>query len=230
MSRLLRVTIILVLLTTITLALQVAPVAADSCPDPGPGNYYNVGRTRGYNMYGGHARATEQNYFASDWAYGGFVDQTLWVGSGAESNPYWAEIGFGHGWQRQNIMYFYYARVNPSTPYNEFKLSKTPGGAGTWHTYEILVGSNGYFTSKIDGTTWATTGGFDTYSQRVTFGGEETNSASTMPDTPGIELYYMTSTGLWSQWSSDPSLTICRSMDPYQWAWSAFPNSGHFWK
>lgn len=165
MSRLIKINLAVVLIVVVGMALDVNPVAADSCPASGGYHSYNIGETHAYNMYGGHAKATEQNYFAPDWGSGGFVDQTLWVTSGTQDSLYWAEIGFGHGWEGQNIKYFYYARNHPTLGYGEFKLSKTPSGAGTYHTYEILVGSTGTFTSKIDGTTWATTAGFETYSK-----------------------------------------------------------------
>jgi len=230
MSKLIKINLAVVLIMFIGTALDVSPVAADSCPALGNIHYYNFGETHGYTTYGGHTKSTEQNYFAPDWASWGFVDQTLWVTSGVQTSSYWAEIGFGHGWEGQNIKYFYYARANPSLPYAEFKLNKTPGGAGTWHTYEIIISSNGVFTSKIDGTTYYTTAGFDNYSQKIQFGGEITSGSATMPDAPANELYYKNSAGTWSQWSSATTKTVCYSDDPYQWAWSAFPNSGHFWR
>lgn len=228
MPRLIRVAIIVTLTITVLLILGVTPALADSCP--GGSGYHNLGYTRGYNMYGGHARASEQNYFALGWQNGGFVIQRLLVVSGVESNNYWAEIGFGHGFHGQDVMHFYQARINPSTPYQEFMLSKPPGGAGTYHTYQIDGISSGTWSSKIDGTTWATRSGFHTFSNWQEFGGEATSDGSAMPDTSATELWYKASNGLWYQWSTDSTKTKCGSDDPYQWAWTAFPNSGHFWK
>src|SRR5688500_11824884 len=130
MSRLIRATIIATLITTMLLTFGITPALADSCP--GGGGYHNLGYTRGYNMYGGRGRAPVRNYFALDWVSGGFVIHRLLLVSGVESNSYWAEIGFGHGFHGQDVMHFYYARVTRSLPYQKFKLNKTPGGAGTY--------------------------------------------------------------------------------------------------
>jgi hypothetical protein len=210
---------------------KVSPAwADDSCPQSGESNYYSLGYTRGFNAYGGHGKAPEKNYGVSDWQTNGFVVHRLLVVSGVESNYAWAEIGFGWGWHGQNIAHFYYARINPSLDYDEFKLNKTPSGAGTWHTYEIPNTSTGTWSAYIDGQWWATTAGFDTYSQWIELGMEATSSSSTVPDTPTSEHWYKTSTGYWSQWPSNSDQTKCKSDQPFQWAWSAYPNSGHFWK
>ncbi len=232
MSRLFKIAFLALLVVVVEVTLGTTPaLAALPCVTSGGPHYYNRGFTFMYNMYGGHARATEQNYYASDWPSTGFVDQTLWVNSGSWlSDSYWAEIGFGHGWEGQNIKYFYYARVNPSFPYAEFKLAKSPGGAGTLHTYEIIIGSNGAWNSKIDGASYAYTSGFENYSQWIGFGGEATSSFSTMPSSPANQLYYMTSAGAWSSWSSSDSYTGCAADAPYQWAWTTFPSSATFWK
>ncbi len=216
--------------------LDTQSAAASSCGSDGSGNNWHVGGIVHGLGYGGQGRAPEKNYIVADVSSGGFVIHRDLVVIGEDDSNYWAEIGFGRGWHGENIAHFYYARSHPSLGYDEFKLTKTPGGAGTYHTYEITVNSmpdgTGSVNAKIDGTNYATTNGFNhAYSKWIEFLGEATDgNNSTVPETPVTDLKYRSSSGSWISWPNNTSVTICVADSPLQWSWTSYPTAGKFWK
>jgi hypothetical protein len=204
---------------------------ATTCDPAGDINYHAYGYTTpGGGFYGGTAKFPERTYTASDWASGGFVLNALWNEHGG---GYWSEVGFTKGWQGQNIYAFYVAYNRPTYGYNEWKLTKTPGGTGTQHTYTIDVSSisNTVWHLRIDSNSTYFVDMYLQTSYDLLVGGEQTSSSSTMGSTTSSTLKYYTQRDRQgaTNWPNDPSKTGCRTLSPMHWDWTTFPTTGRAW-
>ena len=204
---------------------------AATCYAASAPNYHALGYTKpGGTFYGGTAKFPEKTYTASDWSSGGFVSNVLW---NLHPGGYWSEIGFTKGWQGQNIYAFYVAHNRPTYGYYEWKLSKSPSGSGTQHTYSISPSSTSYtvWRLKLDSDETYLVNMLLETSDNLQAGGEETSSQSTMGSTTSSTLKYYTGRGQAgaTSWPNDQSKTICYTRSPMKWDWVSYPTSGKAW-
>lgn len=223
----------LVLICVTILGVSSYSVSA-ACVTGSSGHPRAIGTTQpGVTFYGGTATFPEQSYVVYDWQQGGFVINSLW---NLHTGRYWEEVGFGRGWNGQNINFFYIAFNQPVNGYFEMKLSKSPQGVGTSHTYSIyplhLTGYLDYWYMRVDSyNTYVRMSGVYT-SNNLQVGGEMSSGYSSFSSTTSSSLQYYTGRNQQgaTNWPNDTAKTKCVTEAPLQWAWVSFPTSGRAWK
>ncbi|HJW74326.1 MAG TPA: hypothetical protein VJ787_01470 [Thermoleophilia bacterium] len=90
----------------------------------------------------------------ADAANGGYAAEALWIGPNM-SGTYWVEVGYSRGWGGDNIVTFYWANRNTTSPYyHEHKVWNLNAAAyvGTSPEFKIVrVGSSDDWNVYIDG-------------------------------------------------------------------------------
>lgn len=208
----------------VSLSLLLAGPGPAEGADCGGRNCYAVGYTTsgGTNWGGGQARWTTQNYFAPDWASGGFVSEVLWVYTRSGFGN-WVEIGYTHGWQGQNLRTLYWAEC---CPYAEHRIIKSPGAVGSLHTYTIQQVNNNAYTVYHDFARVADSNNNPPWTFGVDVGLEATDRGATFPATTSDRHQYRDSgccSGHWHWW---PNGSAFEDRPPYDWTWITNWTSG----
>lgn len=207
-----------------TAFVTAAPAQATNC---GGSNCYATGyvSSGGVNWGGMSARWDTRSYTAPDWATGGFASEVLW-GWTRSAQTCWAEIGYTHGWQGQNLRTIYYV---DGCPYTEYRVTAySAGSAGTRHVYTQQEATSTtyalYFdfnkVGTISETPWTRFG---------EVGLEATDRGATFPTTTVDAIQYRDAaccTGNWHSWPSSRSTTL-EDRPPYDWTWTTTGSAGH---
>jgi hypothetical protein len=200
-------------------------------PTPNVGRWYGATvRTR--DNYGGQVQIHEQNYVPANAGNGGWAIHRLLVAS--KNSPSWVEVGYGWGWDGQNIPHFYQGRVNNSGSYGEWKLSKsapTPAVLSNWHTYNIdtTSSSSSAWIVRVDGVAYGSYAPSSVAKpgEAVEAGSETNQSASTIHITNALNpLYKWANDSTWYHFGSNAN---CYQDHPFHFEWFSGQQSFRFW-
>jgi hypothetical protein len=169
------------------------------------GHWYSVA---GSTSAGIGARSTvyiSGNSYAYDAPTGGFIEQTLWQGSGGGN---WTEVGWTQGWQGSRGVYWYWADQRPGGGYNEHLI----GGAGPLYSYHDLdITRSATITSQwvvsIDGSGYGLSTGNGSAADTAESGLESTSNLSNMDVTSASNLQWKNASGTWnSGWGNNTAV------------------------
>ena len=220
----------LMLMLTLMLCTSTAVAHTTStCYWGGSTRYYAYARSTDIgNVSGNGAQAGwhEQNYVVWDsfaTAYAPFVLSDMWLGFSGSGN--WVELGFirWSGCGGTGNCFFRAKGVNGVITFDQ--ISKTPSGAGTWHTFKIQYSAGTYYV-YIDGTSYGGYGGFPSSAVRITIGNEATSNCSTIHTTTygssSASSAYAFKYWTGSSWTTWGSATTTAYHPQYHQSWTTY--------
>jgi hypothetical protein len=209
---------------TLVAALLLGGAQPALAADCGGFNCYAIGYSTsgGTNWGGGQARWDTRSYFAPDWASGGFASQVLWVYTRSGLSN-WVEIGYTHGWAGQNLRTLYWAEC---CPYNEHRITTSPGSVGSLHTYTGQQVNNNAYTVYFDFARVADSNNNPPWTREIDAGLEATDQGATFPTTTDDRLQYRDSGCCTGHWHSWPNGHTYEDRPPYDWTWITNWTSG----